>query len=113
MGFGDGGEYALAFIESLSTLSNSFEDVPEARVIFLLVRPPHDDVVLRGGTSWEVYNYRSHLCLEHFASKMYPKRQAFKSVSSEWGTKGELVGTFIINFDLPIFRRGIWLKSHF
>jgi hypothetical protein len=111
-------KYALVRVKFQSTGANLGENVSEARVVFLLGRPPHDNIVLRVGASWEVCNNGGYFCLKHFTSGMYSERQAFKPVSSEGGTKGEKIGTFIVYLDLPISRRGIHLReilstSHF
>ena len=56
-------KYALVRVKFQSTGANLGENVSEARVVFLLGRPPHDNIVLRVGASWEVCNNGGYFCL--------------------------------------------------
>ena len=90
-------DYTFTSVEFQPAGTNSLENVSETRVVFLFSSPPHDNVVLGVGASWEILNDGGHLGLENLASGMYSEGQTFKAVPSEWGPKGKKVETLIVS----------------
>ena len=104
-------EDTFALVELQLTGSNSCEYISKPMVMLLFSGSPYNNIILRVSTSWYISYDWSNLYLIYLTGRVYPKWEAFETITSKWSSKGQQVCPLIINFYLPVSRSSIEFRE--